>query len=325
MEPAELSPRMRALAFVMRRMPKDVRKTCWWWERLYRGIGGGGFTDDPAVDSQWPRGLQAPVATRRFGYKVRLDVSLWPDRRTYFGGGYYQAHLEHLYAAVLRPGDQYLDIGANIGMTALMAAATIGEDGRGFAFEPNPETFERLRINFDVNPYKNVELVHSAVADTDGEAVLHLPSVGNTGIGSLAGTGDGGRSYTVRIATGDRYLERLDPSKPTFVKIDVEGYEVKVLKGIERALDWPELALIAEVNSDMLARAGDSVEALEEALRGHGLEPYTVALETNRFDRKLKIAGPIASLASAIDEDILFLRPGSSFRHERLAGLITPA
>lgn len=272
-ESTDLSPSMKALAFAMRRFPKDVRKTWWWWERLYRRIGGGGYTDDPQVDSKWPGGLQAPIATRRFGYKVRLDVSLWPDRRTYFGGGYYQAHLEHLYAAVLRPGDQYLDIGANIGMTALMAAATIGEGGRGFAFEPNPETFERLRINFGVNPFKNIELVNCAVADSEGEAVLHLPAVGNTGIGSLAGDGDGGRSYTVRIATGGPFLDRLDPSRPTFVKIDVEGYEVKVLKGIERALDWPELALIAEVNAEMLARAGDSIEALEGMLRGHGLEP----------------------------------------------------
>ncbi|WP_165249447.1 FkbM family methyltransferase [Paludisphaera soli] len=325
---AKTPPGIKALAFAMRRFPLDVRKTWWWWEQLYRKIGGGGFDDDPALDARWPAGLQAPITTRPFGYKVRLDLTCWPERRTFFSGSYYQTILERLYRQVLRPGDQYLDIGANIGMTALMAASLIGEKGKGFAFEPNPETHERLRINFELNPYRCLELVPFAVADRESEAVLRLPAVGNTGIGSLAGPQEeGGRSFVVRTVPGQRYLDRLDPAKPTFIKIDVEGFEVKVLGGIESALDWPEVALVVEVNDEMLERAGDSIAAMERIVKAHGFQVYGMELDRGRFSRTLRLVGPV-ELPVAVERnwrDVLLVKPGSTFLRDRAAPLIQPA
>ncbi|MDG3007913.1 FkbM family methyltransferase [Paludisphaera mucosa] len=322
-----ISQGTKTLAFAMRRFPLSIRKTWWWWEQLYRKIGGGGFDDDPETDARWPGGLQAPIVTRPYGFKVRLDLRLWPERRTYFSGSYYQTSLEYLYRAVLRPGDQYLDIGANIGMTSLMAASLIGDRGKGFAFEPNPETFDRLRINFDLNPYRNIELVPCAVADVESEAVLSLPAEGNTGIGSLAGSPEeGGRSFKVRTVPGQRYLDQLDRSRPTFVKVDVEGFEVKVLSGIRSALDWPEIGLVLEVNESMLQRAGDSVAAMDELVKAHGFEVYGMDMHQTRFDRTLTIDGPVelADPSTRRWADVLLLKPGTTFR-ERLAPLIRPA
>ena len=61
--------RLRALAFLMRRMPTEIRKFAWWWNGLYRSIGGGLFEDDEAIAARWPDGLQGPIRSRRFGYR----------------------------------------------------------------------------------------------------------------------------------------------------------------------------------------------------------------------------------------------------------------
>lgn len=314
-------PRIKVLAFLMRRMPTGIRKFWWWWDRLYRSIDGGGFNDDASLDSRWPAGIQGPVRCRRFGYKVLLDLQIWPERRTYFSGSYFQNDLEYLFPLVLRRGDQYLDIGANIGMTSLMASSLIGHEGKGFAFEPNPETFERLRRHFELNHTSNLEPVPFALSDREAEMDLVLPT-GNSGLGSLAAVHNGsGRSFKVRTTTGRPYVDRLDPGKPTVIKIDVEGYEVKVLNGIEGVLDWPEVAIIAEVNDGMLRRAGDSAGALVDLLEKHGFRPLKFDLRIGRFGSEFRVtaAGSVHDVIAQDWRDILFAKPDSRLYRERIA------
>ena len=298
-----------------------IRKTRWWWERLYRSIGGGGFDDNVSLDSQWPGGIHGPVRCRRFGYKVLLNLQDWAERRTYFGGTYYQSELEHLFPLILRRGDQYLDIGANIGMTALMASSLIGQEGKGFAFEPNPETFARLRRHFELNHTSNLEAIPFALADRESEMELVLPR-GISGLGSLVASREGtARSFEVRTMTGRPYVERLDPAKPTVIKMDVEGYEVKVLNGIEGILDWPEVIIVAEVNEVLLQRAADSAEVLFELLEKHGFRPLIFDLRTGRFGSEFRIT-VAGSGRDAIAEgwrDVLFAKPGSNLYRERVA------
>jgi len=320
-ETDRVPPRIKALAFVMRRMPTGIRKFKWWWDRLYQSINGGGFNDDPSLDSQWPAGVQGPVRCRRFGYKVLLDLQVWPERRTYFSGSYYQTDLEYLFPLILRRGDQYLDIGANIGMTSLMASSLIGHEGKGFAFEPNPEAFARLRRHFELNHTSNLEPVPFALSDREAEMDLVLPT-GNSGLGSLAVAHKGSeRSLKVRTITGRPYLERLDPRRSTVIKIDVEGHEVKALNGIEGILDWPEVAIVAEVNDAMLRRAGDSAEALSELLGTHGFRPLMFELGIGRFGTEFRVTA-VRSVHDAFAEhwrDVLFAKPDSKLYCERIA------
>jgi len=316
--------RLRALAFLMRRIPTEIRKLRWWWDRLYRSIGGGGFDDDEWVDSLWPAGEHGPVRSRRFGYKVFLDLRVWSERRTYFSGAYFQEELEHLFPLILRPGDQYLDIGANIGMTALMASSLVGREGRGFAFEPNPEAFARLKRHFELNRTTNLEPVPFALSDREAEMSLVLPSR-NSGLGSLAVNHEGaGRSFKVRTVTGRPYLERLDPAKPTIIKIDVEGHEVKTLAGIEDVLDWPEVAILSEVNDSMLRRAGDSAEALFELLTKHGFRPLVFDLRRSRFQTKFTItAGSWREAIGKDWRDFLFAKADSELCRQRIAPVLS--
>src|SRR3954469_3522075 len=139
-----LSIPKRALAAGMRRWPRGPWRLQAGWDRLYQTLGGGGWFAEPAVDARWPPGLQGPVRNRRFGYEVWLDLQIFSERRTYFTGVCPQEDFEYLYPRILRPGDQYIDGGSNIGLTTLMASSLIGPEGRGLAFEPNRWLFGRL-------------------------------------------------------------------------------------------------------------------------------------------------------------------------------------
>jgi FkbM family methyltransferase len=317
--------RLRLLAVLMRAMPKGIRKFSWLWERLYRYIGGGGFEDNEAIDSLWPSGECGPIRNGRFGYIAFLDLRVFAERRTYFSGAYIQRDLEYLFPLLIKQGDQYLDIGANIGMTAMMASVLIGRRGKGLAFEPNPEVFARLKRHFELNHISNIEPVPVALSNQEAEMNLFVPNR-FSGYGSLsAAPGVSGRSFTIRTLRGGSYVDSLDPAKATIIKIDVEGFEVKALSGIEDFLGRPEVAIVSEVSVGLLRRAGDSPEGLFELLTKHGFRPFTFELRSGRFQTDLAITA-VESFTDAIPEDwrdFLFAKPTSKIFRERIAPLLT--
>src|ERR1700722_678587 len=116
---------LRLLAAGMLSLPIEIRRFGVIWQKLYAGIGGGGFAPDEAVDRRSPHGIQEPIRGQH-GLRLRLDLQNWADRRSYFNGRYYQPDISRLIETLLQPGDQYVDVGANIGMTALLARSRIG-------------------------------------------------------------------------------------------------------------------------------------------------------------------------------------------------------
>lgn len=312
----------RLLAWAMRRMPTDIRRVDMLWHRLYVGIGGGRYEDDPAIDAAWPSGLQPPTYLPRLGALMELDLGFWNERRSYFAGSYYQDDLIRLLKALLRPGEQYIDVGANIGATALCAGVLVGPSGRCLAFEPNPVAFDRLRRHLEVNGLQGrVEAHPVAIAAGESEARLVLAGE-NMGLGTLAPrAGASGPSYSVRTVPGDSFAGRLDPGVPTVVKIDVEGYEVQVLEGMGKVLELPEVAVIAEVNESMLRDAGHSEAALLDRFRGAGFVAHTFGIETGRWSKRLRLE----SFDGPRDEpqyDALFTKPGSRLHRQRVAPLL---
>ena len=210
-------------------------------------------------------------------------------------------------------------------MTSLLASSLIGPEGQGFSFEPNPQAYSRLVQHFEINRITNLESVPLALSDRDGEAMLVVPNR-NSGLGMLAEPGDGHTpSVKVRIATGRPYVERLDPLRPTFVKIDVEGHEVKALMGMDTILDWPEVAIVTEVNEEMLRAAGDSASGLLDLLAGRGFRAFRFGLRQDRLPRRELVIWPLESSPDTTGDwfDALFAKPNSHFFRERIAPLVT--
>jgi FkbM family methyltransferase len=154
-----------------------------------------------------------------------LDLSL---------NGVYEPFETEIIHRLVRKGDTVLDIGANIGYYTLILARQIGHSGRVFAFEPDPENFALLKKNVAANGYNNVILVNAALSDHRGTLKLYLCEE-NRGDLRIYSSGDDRRAIEVPAITADDYLAEHS-AEATLVKMDVQGAEGRVLRGLETNL-----------------------------------------------------------------------------------------
>lgn len=148
----------------------------------------------------------------------------------------------------IRPGDWVWDVGANVGHYTLRMAELAGPQGRVFAFEPVPETFELLAANVAVAGAHNVSLFNVAVSLTTDLAGISFPrfSSGLTNYYMASLVPEGGEMHVLTLRA-----DSLMPPKPvTLVKLDVEGHELPALRGMQELLRRDHPRLIVEGRSD---------------------------------------------------------------------------
>jgi len=166
--------------------------------------------------------------------------------------------------AAMGPGKQFVDIGANAGAYALVAALAGGPDARVLAVEPQSAMRDRLRFNAAANGLA-IDLAAEALSDHEGEAQLRIDAV-NRGRSALS-TGDGatgGEMERVRVTTLSKLLAERGIEQIDAMKIDVEGFEASILKpffaAATRAL-MPDLLIMEKPSLN----AGHGESALEAA------------------------------------------------------------
>jgi FkbM family methyltransferase len=142
----------------------------------------------------------------------------------------------------LKPGAVFYDVGANVGFLSLLAAKLVGPSGHVVCFEPFGAVVPILRQNLEQNGMHNYEIVEAAVGDRAGTARLA------TDRGSLRAmlTDDADAATDVRLVT----LDEVDKGAPAVVKIDVEGAESRVLRGMTNMLRDDKPVLIIEIHGD---------------------------------------------------------------------------
>lgn len=139
----------------------------------------------------------------------------------------------------IRPGDIVFDIGANIGIWSLAAGSRYRDAGITIrAFEPDPTNFRQLSRNFELNGMRAFAAAEPvALGDAPGEAQLFLGGEAGTGNHTLsADRARSGEMVRVRVERADQYCERVSLT-PSVVKIDVEGFELSVLRGMTALLE----------------------------------------------------------------------------------------
>ena len=182
--------------------------------------------------------------------------------------------------AYLRPGDVFLDIGANVGLYTIAAARIVGAGGEVHAFEPCSQTFSRLEENVRLNGLRGVSCHRLALSDSNAEAQLSIAKDGFDAWNSLGKPymGEPGGHETVQTVMLDSFVShhRLD-GRITAMKIDVEGWENQVLAGAERLLSAPNApALCVEFTEEAAQLAGSSCAALYQTLERLGFQMFTV-------------------------------------------------
>jgi FkbM family methyltransferase len=140
--------------------------------------------------------------------------------------------LTHIAKVILRRGDCVLDIGANIGVFALQTAQFVGSEGRVVAFEPQPGLANLLEKSAHRNEFENLEVHRVALGDRSTEGILCVPE-GNSGSGSLVNRYEESEELAVTIEKGDPYLSSLGLNEVRLIKMDVEGFETRILRGMK--------------------------------------------------------------------------------------------
>ncbi len=211
-----------------------------------------------------------PVVSFPGGLRLRLDLRESLQRDFLFG--LYDRHELELMRERLRGGGDMVDVGAHIGMYAVAAARALGSRGRVLAFEPNPQARAQLEENLRLN---GVEVIvrTQAVAEERGETLLHVPATPDPSFSSLeGGRFVEGEAVPVETTTVDDEVDALG-LRPAFVKIDVEGGELRVLAGMRRTLELRP-TLLVEV-SDVTAHKVEGLLPEHRAFRvlRRSLEP----------------------------------------------------
>ncbi len=221
-------------------------------------------------------------------HRTREGLQLHLDLRDYIQRGiFYEAWEtpELAFArAILRPGDIMFDVGANVGIFTLVAARIVGPTGQVHAFEPIPVNFERLTENVQRNGFVNVVVNQTAAGPVDGVTQLGLePDMERTSGEQMSGfftVGSTRRQVTVPVVSLDRYAESHLPDRAVrFIKIDVEGYEPEVLRGLQSLLDAQRVdVMMMEVDVYSLNRHAMTVGALVDRLVKSGYLLYRLRL-----------------------------------------------
>lgn len=276
-------------------------------------------------NERWAGAPQRWIRGKYHGYRMRLLLSEWSERQTYFLGRYYDLPTQLFMWAAVRPGETFVDVGGNIGMITLLAARLVGPGGAVHTFEPNPDCGDRIRASLDDNGIRHVTLHRFGVADQPGEFTLSVITE-HSGMGTLAPVEEEhralvSRTHTVQVRRADDLLP-ADVRGPVTMKMDIEGFEVRALRGMERLLERHRPAIVTEVSEHHLRRAGTSSQELFDLLHGKGYRSYRLGSRHKllRLGNRLALV-PIEKPTIERDEDVAWVHPETPHA-ERLRGYI---
>ncbi len=166
----------------------------------------------------------------------------------------------------LRRGDVFVDVGCNIGLFTLIAARRVGGAGHVYGFEPCSRTFARLEANLRLNAFANIAWYRVSLSDRRGEATLTAPVDGYGAWGSLAHPVRGQSLTTETVTTipwDDFAQEHQLIGRVAAMKIDVEGWEARVLSGASKTLSRGDAPLLqVELTEDAARMAGSTCAEL---------------------------------------------------------------
>ena len=173
---------------------------------------------------------------------------------------------------ILREGDIFIDIGANVGLFSLIATNCIGTKGSIISFEPSPVTFRRLRENISLNNIENIDLKNIGLSNQSGELNFYVSDNGYDAWDSFATGQDDKlqRAIVVSVSTLDQELEQVDKSRIKLIKIDVEGWEKYVLIGGKNLFINYAPIVMVEFTEENTFNAGYAIHEIYDLMVDYG-------------------------------------------------------
>jgi len=208
------------------------------------------------------RKKRGSIITEVLNFKMQLDPNECVDSALLFYPQLYDHKELSLLKKYLKPNDCFLDIGSNIGLYSIVASNIVGDNGSIFAFEADKFNYLKMLKNLDLNNIKNVNVFNIGLSDKHETLKLGICKTGNRGGNSFLLSLDEG--VDVECFSLFELVRSNSITKISGMKIDIEGYEYKVLKKFfedaEKEL-YPNF-IVTEFHPNIVDTAGGSVISL---------------------------------------------------------------
>jgi FkbM family methyltransferase len=209
-------------------MPRDYESGTKPVEDTFAKVKGIGKVDVALsiIKRMLPKNLILPIFTGP------LRGSLWfiASGNAHYWIGDYEREQVILFARSLKSDTIFYDIGAHAGYYSILASKKVGDDGEVYSFEPLPRNVSYLKKNVQINKCKNVNIVESAISDSDGMALF------SEGASSYEGKISPYGEINVSMKSIDSLMRISNLKKPDMLKIDVQGSEFRVLMGAKNTI-----------------------------------------------------------------------------------------
>lgn len=217
----------------------------------------------------------------KFGFKVFVDPHDQVISRLIKKHGFYDKKGSLIIKNALKKGDVFVDVGAHIGYFSLMAALKIGNRGCVFAFEPAPVNFHLLLRNINLNKFQNITAIRKAVFDKKKKINLYFSKT-NTGDHRVFDSGDNRNFLKIEAINLDDFFDKRN-ERIDFIKIDVQGSEIKVLEGMKKILKKEKLKMFIEFWPYGIKMNGDDPKRLLDLILKNGFKIIFPIMRTRKF------------------------------------------
>lgn len=196
----------------------------------------------------------------------------------------------------LHEGMRIADVGANLGYFALQEAKAVGPKGVVYAIEPIPQNFFLLKHSVALNNLENTQVYNMAIGDKDGSLDLFIGRASNWA-SAFKTPINIDQKITVPCQRLDTFLK--DKGKVDLVRMDVEGYETKIVDGMEDTLKQKNLMLFMEIHPPFMGK--DAYKKFLQKLDSFGFAPFAVVFGNHPG----KLIKNVTDMKSLIHNDYL--------------------
>lgn len=260
--------RLEFLRYFRTRLPERL------FMHLKSDVGGENIDNE-----RWGKLGRLPRQLHDNPYWMMLQMGSGEQRDAYWRGYWYELDILSLLNHHLSKDDIFIDIGANIGAFTLHAAWLLQSSGQIIAFEPNPHLFKVLRGHNAINRIPNSTLHNIALGNKDGTIILQgcTDDTGFTTARPSLTHDTSTIKCEVPIRRGDDYLRDIDSKASGICKIDVEGFELEVLRGMTDFIEnHDHFMYIIEITDDWLQQMGDSASTMFEFFQHYGFSAFKI-------------------------------------------------
>ena len=207
------------------------------------------------------------------GVKFEYDFEYAPHvNKMYFG--LYEPLVIHTLQRFLNRGDIFIDVGSNIGYLSAVGCSLVGKNGSVYCFEPSPREFEKLEKLAPLNPGYDIQCFNVACGEAESTLELDVSHVfgWNTLVPDFMRKDVYQETVKVNVVRLDDFiLEKISqPEKIKLIKIDVEGYEYYVLRGLRKFFQLAKPFIVCEITPRGSALLGIKLEAIASFMKEMG-------------------------------------------------------